>query len=55
MCLALLERKVANARKDFTNVILQKRDWETEDSINKLFEGTNGIDLKYQLTDLKKR
>ena len=45
LTLAVLERKVAGLRDNFTRNLLQKNSWETVDSINTLFEKSEGLEL----------
>lgn len=51
----MLESKVTAVRKDFTNVILQKNQWESPDSIDRLFDKAEGLEVSNQLSQLQKR
>lgn len=53
--LAILESKVSAVRKEFTQVILHKNNWETEDTINLLFEKSERLEMNNQLNALNKR
>ena len=43
--LALLESKIMALRQDFTHLVLQKHTWETEASVNELFERSERIEI----------
>ena len=53
--LSMLESKVSGLRKEFTNQMLRKNYWESEESIGKLFKAGASAEVQGIMNKFEKR